>query len=644
MIIKMYSQAERLRRPSSTQHDRRVDSTSAGSSDIRTGLPQLSSLSKFVRELPNPLAPFSHLRLWLSTPTVTHDESHEDFAAGCDSPLSLNSPGDSLFLESVSTGRTSTSQDTYKHNSTITVQSTPDQCPSIVRDEPSFLHGRTSIGILYGQEDISSQGLSKSSEVKDVIGSAVRQSSEVVFRSEQSQAPQAYLNTFTSFSTPNTSKLETVKRIMTPISAHDSSHTELLQPPLWQEHEISTSFHNSQVRSPVAKRATTSQLHTTLADPPLCACTIEDGIQSIATSSDTASHKLEIRTLPIRKNAPLTNIPDFRQIQKGVFEATKLRPEPKIQTQWTTVWQATLNKKLINLHLGQNAISNMRLCLVGSSPDAESMRSTILLICPEAAKKRIIESNLKEFIKITISASVEFRVITRNVKLSSGGSGLPSIGGSFVGLEVKLRKENEGAKTLVGSVIRVQKAGFDSVESCFPISTVGGMISISGRFYALTVAHSLFSKALPVDQDDDEFAIHNCGTVDLYIWCGSDDYLEVAKMREACFEGMDWMLFSINPSHVVPNTYQVPVVSHSPHSSLEDSTNLYYTPSNIWDIDMLKPRGAFIDEEVWICAGMTKAQTGYLDSLSSTITYGNASYEVFPIALESELSKLASST
>lgn len=98
------------------------------------------------------------------------------------------------------------------------------------------------------------------------------------------------------------------------------------------------------------------------------------------------------------------------------YESVHLRPEQSLQDQWSTSGRATVDKRLKDLHLGRNAVFNLKLSMMGPYEDEKLMKPTILIVCAEGKVKEV-QSGLKEFIRISFP-EVEFKVIPGRVHVS----------------------------------------------------------------------------------------------------------------------------------------------------------------------------------------------------------------------------------
>lgn len=302
-------------------------------------------------------------------------------------------------------------------------------------------------------------------------------------------------------------------------------------------------------------------------------------------------------------------MPDFRELNPSLFEATRLQPRDALRSQWSEAWRIMINKRLMDLHLGPNIITNLRFCMMGSSPDPVKMKPTILLICPDMTKK-VIEQKLTGFIKITVPPEVEFRIVIGKIKPSSGDKpgpyGLPFYLGGRLELDAFINQDS--LTSMVGCQVRVRPE--EPITGLYPTCTIGGVISIGNVMFALTVAHALFG----VPTEPGLELPKKCGFVHSYEWSGNGSS-EHAVPESDSSSAMDWMLIRLSSEFQLPN-----VVSRAGKASMTITGSL-----NVKD---------FEDSEVVICAGVSGTQLGFLSYTTSTITFGSVNYDVFHVALE----------
>lgn len=337
-----------------------------------------------------------------------------------------------------------------------------------------------------------------------------------------------------------------------------------------------------------------------------------------------------------------SRLPEFREIDKSLFEATRIQPQASLRAQWTEAWRTTLNKRLMDLHLGQHVITNLRFCMTGSSPDPASMRPTILLICPEV-KRKDVQNGLAEFIKVAVPSCVDFRIVVGKVKPSSGGGldGVQEVGsqtdvGSRLDLETHIIYRDL-LPSLVGCMVNVQVPSSLGV-GYFRACTIGGMIAVDNSLFALSVAHSMFESEAIVSEEEildnkdleDPF-LQSCGFVDSYRWSRNGESMIMAassgaritpQVESKAFLGTDWMLIRLRDGFQLPN--------------------LVYGPTHRYIVGQINGHrrvDELTDDEVWVCSGVSGTQTGFLSCTLSLVTYGSASYDVFPIMLEHPLGK-----
>lgn len=319
----------------------------------------------------------------------------------------------------------------------------------------------------------------------------------------------------------------------------------------------------------------------------------------------------------------------FAERGKSLFEATRLRPDKALIAQWKSSGRQVVDKRLRDLHLGQNIISNLRLCMLGSTPDEYSMKPTILIVCSDEKKIKEIDNCLREFIRISFPDCVEFKIVAGNLRLASGpGGSATSDDEEKSPLELEVAMVSENRSTVVGRGIGFpieKSSAFDDLD--YPTSlraTMGGIITVGNSMYGLTVAHSLFGNA----RRPNLLGIGKlCGWIESYEWsvCGHLSYgstqtghTDLPEPVEAV--AMDWLLIRLRQEFMLPNQYYFTSDDESPH-----------------DISGFVPSVDLPDHNVWVCSGATQPQLGILDSTPSSIIIDQVSYEVLSIALENPL-------
>jgi hypothetical protein len=258
--------------------------------------------------------------------------------------------------------------------------------------------------------------------------------------------------------------------------------------------------------------------------------------------------------------------------------------------------------------------------MVGESPDEKSMKPTILVICAEA-KMKDIESGLVGFIKISIPSMVEFKVTAGTVKLAAGETSDSPLTHSAEGMKivVKLRDDLEAA-SMMGVVAFMQAEHLN--EAYFPACTLGGIISVGGIIYALTVAHSTFRTVTGADTRYTGHALKSCGQMESYEWSGNEESEYASGSNNTPLHptqhipAADWMLIRLQEEFVLPNLFKI-FDSEFPYE-----VSGYFRNSEL------------LDDEVWVCGGITGTQIGILNTTPSSILYGQVLYDVLFIALE----------
>jgi hypothetical protein len=279
--------------------------------------------------------------------------------------------------------------------------------------------------------------------------------------------------------------------------------------------------------------------------------------------------------------------------------------------------------------------------MVGSSADESSMRPTILVICPES-KKRIVENGLADFVRITMPTNVEFKIATGNVRLSAGEIEIrhPTNEGHKKGDRTDLVVEvmlDERVHTLMGRLTRVQSDHQNKAN--YPLSTIGGTIRVGNSLYGLTVAHSMFRDATTtINPYWKGVGFRECGRVKYWEWSGNGDKSSQSVQSNLDLKGgaaMDWMLIELSETFYLPNIYRVF------ESDVPQQVAGYLTTSELSETDhelsLILGIEEQVNDEVFICAGISGTQTGILSFDISSIIFGEGVYDVLCLSLENPL-------
>ncbi|KAH6672945.1 hypothetical protein B0J14DRAFT_700932 [Halenospora varia] len=395
-----------------------------------------------------------------------------------------------------------------------------------------------------------------------------------------------------------------------------------------------------------------STLPNTLGTTPVHVVVDESGTQCESASLDTSPR-------PCPTDPPdgrTSQIPDFVQIGRDLYEATRLRPDETLKTEWNDVWRKVLNRRLLTLRLGQDLVTNVRFSMVGKLPKEEHMKPTILLICPgsESQRKRL-QKKLSSFIETTIPSRVGFKISAGDLRRSSGSANNACCEGGAPSL-ASLVDAQWGQVCLMGMMARFR----DESER---FSTIGGFIIVGNCTYALTTAHSLFS-----DPDDynNISMLRSLGFDIIQDSSGEDIRERILAVEEAKalahsqqregktpdppvpaqgsslrqlepFGSIDkykWSGNHGNDKELSQDWLTIDVTQESP------CLNKFWRPgsSDHTDVqDFIKERD-LVDGEVIVCAGMTGCILGILNADPCSIVYGSMVYNVYSIALEAPLS------
>jgi len=374
---------------------------------------------------------------------------------------------------------------------------------------------------------------------------------------------------------------------------------------------------------------------------------------------------------------------EFIPCGKGLLEAIRQQPEERLKEQWKGVLRTSLLKRLEALHLGQNDLSVFKLCMVGPKPNR--MRPTILVICSKH-RRNDIESDFTRYLK-AVDLELDLKVLADEdaddkgkgkrkwrVLLASQSYGISLQPGDRTGCPVEL-EQTLNAVSLVGRLARV-RCNTEDTGGYYPACTIGGTIRLGDRYYALTIAHSMYQKAVFLDDttnsENDHFSLpgfKKCALVDSYRWSGNEKVQLDSGIANGAspvsVAAMDWALFRLDDGFVLPNLCEMrhgnacsttmpagdedctiqdlkdgsTSASHQNQSNSSDSTQqaslalmVPETVSGYWRNDELP------SEDVLVCAGRSGPQGGFLSRTPATLLYGQVAYEVYSLAFEYPLS------
>jgi hypothetical protein len=372
------------------------------------------------------------------------------------------------------------------------------------------------------------------------------------------------------------------------------------------------------------------------------------------TSSDVNPSLKPIEFVPIsgpalqkEGNSLWRRVAAFITFDENVYWARDLQAQAHLIREWNEIWYPQFHDRLLYLGLGPD-ILGMQLIMAGPAEDITSMRPTILVLCPKG-RRRTFETTLATF----IPDGLKLKVVGRDVVLCSASVGLPSKPGERTGCLVEAKYDAENLSA-VGRVTRVLSG--PAGGSCFPESTIGGIISVGDLLFAITTAHSMFKKAVAVPNDtvavgdiEDSSNLNRenfraCGYVETYEWSGTSAS-PIAKLLSSNRQGlgMDWVLIRIVEDFCYPNRFKRTLneVELGQNGATRDNRALngdgHAQESNYVAIAGFLKMEELTNREVWVCAGVSGTQVGILSTTCASIVHGQTTFEVRSLALERPL-------
>ena len=306
----------------------------------------------------------------------------------------------------------------------------------------------------------------------------------------------------------------------------------------------------------------------------------------------------------------------FRRFGENVYLATRISPGSEYVKQWQEKWEPTLKQEMYDPIIDQNDIFTSDPRTAGPSDDAASMKPTTLVICDESHKNSI-ENKLGPLVKQTVPKDVRFQVIGKRISTASP-SGEQSRDFDGIDLHVEFKASNYPLETLMGSVARIYS--HENIRSApgFALSTIGGLVAVGDKLYALTTAHSLFKGFLYGNPTSSGFK--PCGKVQSYKWL---EHASEKPFQNRLETPMDWALISIPDKLAFPN-----------HFLIDKATGVGGQV-----VGFARNDEFLTEEDVWICSS-SKTQCGILSSTSVSFHTDNATFKVRTVMLEHCLGRL----
>lgn len=251
--------------------------------------------------------------------------------------------------------------------------------------------------------------------------------------------------------------------------------------------------------------------------------------------------------------SPWKKFPTYMNFDGHLHLATYPVPgEDKYQNLWRDRWMNPIIDKVRSLDLDQNEIYAIEMCMVGKSPKEANMKPTILIKCDEAVKP-VIQNNLGKLIREIVDDDVRFVVIGHRVVLTHK---------RYIEIWHRISADDHEANTLMGSSARVIVD--DGPDSFSSVSTVGGVIMVGEHFYALTTAHSMFTKTKNSPAADFSSAVASGGITDnqtrlfvgeisFYLWAEDEQEQPRLGHSNPTGQAMDWALIKVENDIALPN-------------------------------------------------------------------------------------------
>ena len=313
---------------------------------------------------------------------------------------------------------------------------------------------------------------------------------------------------------------------------------------------------------------------------------------------------------------------------------------PESERAWDAKIHPWLESNLLHSMDNFNCVSIE--CVMSTIKDGGPMYPTILVMCRDLAQKESIEVLLKRC--SLIPKNIQCRTIVFEIlKCTSRIIPHPPTG-VISGMQVTIDiGDVHTANVLYGKVARI--IPFSSGRlSVF--CTIGGILSVNGKFYGLTTAHQFAASGNESPETPTAtpgmFIIHHWhfqilfksnGGLTRYLGCtiscsvayaqwpnsAQGEEIQVNSINATYSRGEDWALVKISPSGMNCNTFHVPGIQNS-----------------------LKVTGYVKTEdlrsgEVWVCAGVSGVQRGFLKHQSASIVMSNSLFSVRSVSLECPL-------
>ncbi len=313
---------------------------------------------------------------------------------------------------------------------------------------------------------------------------------------------------------------------------------------------------------------------------------------------------------------------------------------PGLERTWDAKIRPWLECNLLHSMDDSNCVSIE--CVMSTTKDRGLLCPIILFMCRDLAQKKSIEELLK--ICTFIPKDVQHRTIVFDIlKCTSRIHSHPPTG-IFSGMQVAIDfGDVHTANVLYANVARIIPVSSNRLSV---FCTIGGILSVNGKCYGLTTAHQFAASGNGSLETPTAtpgmFVIHHWhfqvlikskggltrylgytipGSVAYAQWPNSaqGEDLQLNSINATYSRGEDWALVEISPLGMTCNTFHVPGLR-----------NPFKVTNYVKTKDLRSG-------EVWVCAGVSGVQRGFLKHQSASIMMSKSLFSVRSISLERPL-------
>ncbi len=315
---------------------------------------------------------------------------------------------------------------------------------------------------------------------------------------------------------------------------------------------------------------------------------------------------------------------------------------PESERAWDAKIHPWLESNLLHSMDNFNCVSME--CVMSTIKDGGPLYPTILVMCRDLAQKESIDMLLKRCSLIPKNIqcrTIVFEILQCTSRIFSSHPPTEILSGGQVVIHLG---DVHTKNSLYANVARIVPSSSDGLSV---FCTIGGILSVNGKCYGLTTAHQ-FAASGNENQETPTatpgmFIIHSIGIfknfpkpsegLNRYLgyiipgrvayaqWPNSaqSEDLQVNPINASYSRGEDWALVEINLLGMNYNTFHVPGVEKpSKVTGYVKSTDLR-------------------SGEVWVCAGVSGVQRGFLKHQSASIMISKSLFSVRSISLERPL-------